>query len=115
MPWQKGVATPGAGRKGYEFEEAQLKRMNAVFNGVIELSEKVLKGKDTKKDREAIELIKPLAMKFCDKFHANKIILGNDHSNPFNIQVVKYADNNNSLPVQSPKLSTGNVEGPPKI
>jgi hypothetical protein len=84
MPWQKGhpYIGVGAGRKGYEVEQKQLEKMNKVLNGVIELSEDLLAQKKKKFSKQKlaeidflirkIETIKPLAMKFCDKMHANK-------------------------------------------
>ncbi len=88
------------GRKGYEIEKEQLDKMNTVLNGVIELSEKVLNGKATVKDIKAIETIKPLALKFCDKFHANR-------------QAVDVTTNGKDLPMpilQNVQFDNGNIQ-----
>jgi hypothetical protein len=72
MPFQKGVATPGSGRKGYAYEEQQMEEMKSVLNRTIKKCDKILEGKATDRDMKALEAVKQVAMKIMDKLHANK-------------------------------------------
>lgn len=76
MPAPKGnqfaKGNKGGGRKGYEFEEAQLKRMGEILNQALKLTEKVIGGTATKQQRMAYEGSIKMALKIMDKLHANR-------------------------------------------
>jgi hypothetical protein len=72
MPFKKGVATPGSGRKGYAYEQEQMEEMKSVLNRTIKKCDKILEGKADDKDIKALEAVKQVAMKIMDKLHANK-------------------------------------------
>lgn len=72
MPWEKGKATPGAGRKGFEYETRHKERMIKILDRCLTILEKVLAGKATEADYKKLEVLKPLLMKILDKLHASK-------------------------------------------
>jgi hypothetical protein len=77
MPWEKGVGSrkygnPGAGRKGYEYEQEQLEKMKKELSQFLVLTEKIRTGKATEKDIAAYQLISKPICKMMDKLHANK-------------------------------------------
>ena len=72
MPFKKGQATPGAGRKGYSYEKEQIEAMKSVLSRTIKKCDKILEGKASEKDVAALESVKQVAMKIMDKLHANK-------------------------------------------
>lgn len=72
MPWKKGVATPGAGRKGYQIELNELKKMTSLFRRYLTLAEIIESGKATDNQKDAFERLRPLVLKIMDKLHANK-------------------------------------------
>ena len=72
MVWKKGVATPGAGRKGYELEKKQLELMNKIVSCDLKLVEKIYSGKGTEKDFKKLVALQMRIGKYLDKLHANK-------------------------------------------
>lgn len=73
MPFKKGnKLAKGNGRKGYEYEQEQLRRMKKIFNKGLFLIEKMLEGKATTNERIRYEDVKGAIMKIMDKFHADK-------------------------------------------
>ena len=67
-----GLGNPGGGRKGYEYEEAQLKKMKETLDWAFELAEKMRKGKATIKEEMAYGNLEKMVLKIMDKLHANK-------------------------------------------
>lgn len=82
MPFQKGKATLGAGRKGYEFERQQLERMSAVWNKFLTLLEKAISSRNEIdiKVIKKLQLLGPDMRKILDKLHASKQENKTDHS-----------------------------------
>ena len=82
---------PGGGRKGYEYEEKQLKRMKKLLNGILALGEKIQSGKAKPEHLKRFELLLKLNLKIMDKLHANKqhIDWPDDKKLPFNIIIEK--------------------------
>ena len=84
MPWKKGIATPGAGRPGYEYEAEQLALMKEELSQFLALTKKIREGVATKAEIEAFQIINKPVCKMMDKLHANKIMLSGDRENPVN-------------------------------
>lgn len=72
MPFEKGKATKGAGRKGYEIEQAQLEKMRAILNKYLVKVERILENKEKKTDARAVQLLSKDIRKILDKLHATK-------------------------------------------
>lgn len=72
MPFRKGVATPGAGRKGYELEFRDKKRLERLLISGIKLVEKMEKGEASIKEQMAYGNIEKMVLKIMDKFVATK-------------------------------------------
>jgi len=62
----------GGGRKGYEFEAEQYKRMLKMTDLYLALLEKILTGKPTTEERIRFEDVRQAMSKIIDKLHANK-------------------------------------------
>lgn len=62
----------GGGRKGYEFESQQLKRMSKILNGMLTLTEKMLKKTASPGEQLNYENLMRMTMKIMDKLHANR-------------------------------------------
>lgn len=74
MPFQKGnQLAKGYGRKGFEEEEKELKRMRAILDKSLILIEKMQTGKNVK-PKEAMAFVdyRPVLMKIMDKIHPSK-------------------------------------------
>lgn len=73
MPFQEGnKLAEGHGRKGYEYEEEQLKEMRTSLTKYLALIQKVLDDKESEKDYTKIEKIGADMRKIMDKLHASK-------------------------------------------
>lgn len=71
MPFQKGEIHTQGGRKGYEFERAQLTKMREMLDKYLVLIEKVLDNKSTNNDYSKLMTIGADMRKILDKLHAN--------------------------------------------
>ena len=79
MPFQRGNNLgKGQGRKGYEIEKKELKRMSSLFKRYLTLAEKIESGKASDNQKDAFERLKSLVLKIMDKLHANKEHLEHD-------------------------------------
>lgn len=76
MPFQKGnklaAGIKSGGRKGFEFEAKQYKKMLKMTDLYYGLLEKILKGKPTTEERMRFEDVRQAMGKIIDKLHANK-------------------------------------------
>ena len=73
---QNAKNNKGGGRKGYEYEKKQLKKMNIIFNYALRLTDKVMKGKATDKEISDYEHSIKVVLKIMDKLHANSLKIG---------------------------------------
>ena len=76
MVFKKGnkiaIGNKGGGRKGYEYENDQIKKMKKILNGVLLLAEKIQSGKANDDHFKRFETLMKLNLKIMDKLHANK-------------------------------------------
>jgi len=73
MPFQKGNQLgKGKGRKGYEFEEEQLRKMKEILNRALVMTENIQKNEASIKQAMAYENTLRMVSKIFDKLHANK-------------------------------------------
>ena len=76
MPFEKGNQlakdSKGGGRKGFEWEENQLKEMRDLLTNMLVLSKKIYKGTAKKKDFEAFGRLQKFGTKVMDKLHASR-------------------------------------------
>jgi len=74
MPFQKGhklsVGNKGGGRKGYEFEERHMERMQKLLDQYLIFMEKDVL---TKKEQERLRTIERFTLKILDKVFPNKL------------------------------------------
>jgi len=66
------IGNVGGGRKGYEYEEEQLKKMRQHVNWLFAYVDAVRKGKDTDKLNNKFIKLEKVLLKEMDKLHANK-------------------------------------------
>ena len=88
MPFKPGIGSKeygGGGRKGFELEAKQLKRMLRILDKDLALVEKVQSGKATPKEISIYTLIAPRVSKYLDKIHANKTDIKLDIEKPIMI------------------------------
>lgn len=78
MPFEKGntintgkVNNP-KGRKGYEWEESQIKKMRTLVTRILNLSGKIYSGKASDKEIESFKVLSKFSGKVIDKLHASK-------------------------------------------
>lgn len=73
MPFEKGKATEGAGRKGYELEQEQLERMRKILNKDLEIVERI-QGQEVinEVDKEKLLISQARISKYLDKLHVSK-------------------------------------------
>ena len=90
MPFTKGKATPGAGRKGFQFERDQLERMTKLLNRYLTLAETIESGKSNENQEKAFDSLKALILKIMDKLHANKVAIEGDKDNPISIIIKNF-------------------------
>lgn len=76
----------GKGRKGYEFEEQQRKRMGILLNRFLSLASKIVKGKATSEEIARFKILGQVTLKIMDKFHANKSDVRIDFEKPLLIK-----------------------------
>lgn len=62
----------GGGRKGYEWETAEFKRLTTMFRGVLTIAEKIRLGKATPADLRAYDKLEKPFLKMMDKMFASK-------------------------------------------
>ncbi len=93
MPFKKGVATPGAGRPGYQLEKSQLEKMRKLLDKYIKLAEQ---GLLDPKEREHFYRMEKLVLKTMDKLHANKQDITSD-GKQININIAPEIANQNEL------------------
>jgi len=62
----------GKGRKGYEYEEAQLKEMRAILNRALITTKRMQLDEAQHKEMMAYENSLRMVLKIMDKLHANK-------------------------------------------
>lgn len=73
MPWQKGKATPGAGRRGYDWEESQLKQMRRILAKDMNIAEKLQNAKELSPlEEKKLQILQARVLKFADKLHVSK-------------------------------------------
>ena len=76
MPFKKGntisKGNKGGGRKGYEYEQKQLKKMRTILNRSLALTERMQKAQASPLEAMAYENSIKMALKIMDKLHANK-------------------------------------------
>jgi len=60
------------GRKGFEIESNQLKRMTKLLNKMLSLSERIIEGKEQEGDKVKYEILQKTFLKILDKLHPNK-------------------------------------------
>lgn len=79
MPFQKGKATPGAGRKGFEIEQAQLKKMRNILNNDLLIAKKFQKSKKLNPlEEKKLQVLQARMLKYADKLHASKTDITSD-------------------------------------
>lgn len=62
----------GGGRKGYEYEDAQMKMMKKNINWFLFYIESVRTGKNTEASDKKFKLLEKVLIKMMDKVHPNK-------------------------------------------
>ena len=73
MPWEKGKATPGAGRKGYTLEQAQLITMRRILDKDLKIIERLQNAKEINPvDEKKLAISQSRVSKYLDKLHASK-------------------------------------------
>jgi hypothetical protein len=78
MPFQKGVVTPGSGRKGFEYEYNQLKTMKELLNKYLEVAQRILNDEDRPRDARKIQLLSSDMRAILNKLHASKTDVTSD-------------------------------------
>lgn len=96
------------GRKGYEFEKAQLDKMRKILDKDLEIIEK---WQDAKKinptDREKLQISQARVMKIMDKLHASRTALEGSDGNPLIIQISQEIAQKNDINISTVNDSTG--------
>lgn len=76
MPFKKGnqeaKGSKGGGRKGFQLEAKQYKKMLKLTDLYLAIFEKILKGKPTTEERMRFEDVRQAMGKIIDKLHASK-------------------------------------------
>lgn len=92
MPWEKGKATPGAGRKGYELEQKQLEKMRRILDKDLKIIERL---QDAKKinpvDEKKLQISQVRVSKYLDKLHASRETQEHSGGVSTTVTVIKYA------------------------
>jgi hypothetical protein len=61
------------GRKGYQYEEAQLKKMRRLLNKDLAIAEKLQNSKELDAtDKEKLQILQARVLKYADKLHASR-------------------------------------------
>ena len=87
----------GGGRKGYEYETEQLKKMSSHVNWLFAYIDAVRRGQATENQHKVFERLEKVLLKELDKLHANK-----QHSNvelelPQNLIDILYGKNRGTI------------------
>jgi hypothetical protein len=76
MPFEKGIGSKiykNVGRKGYEYEKAQLEEMRKVFNKDLKIASKFQEAKEFNPlEEKKLQVLSSRALKYADKLHASK-------------------------------------------
>ena len=76
MPFTKGhninAGSNRGGRKGYEWEEGQHKKMVRSLTRLLNLHSKIYSGKASPQDITRYEVLEKMGLKMMDKLHASK-------------------------------------------
>ena len=76
MPFAKGhtqsIGNKGGGRKGYEYEQKQLKKMKTLLTRLLNLHNKIYSGKATEQEIIRYGILEKFGLKVMDKLHASK-------------------------------------------
>jgi arginine repressor len=73
MPFEKGKATEGAGRKGYELEQAQLEKMRSILDKDLKIIERLQDAEEINPtDEKKLQISQSRVSKYLDKLHATK-------------------------------------------
>lgn len=88
MPFKEGVATPGAGRKGYELEQAQLEKMRAILDKDLKIIERLQDAEEIDPvDEKKLAISQARVSKYLDKLHASKESTDVNVSGSINISI----------------------------
>ena len=76
MPFEKGhtksIGNKGGGRKGYEWEAKQHKKMVSALTRLLNLHSKIYSGRASDKEITRYETLEKMGLKMMDKLHASK-------------------------------------------
>ena len=76
MPFEKGhtksIGNKGGGRKGYEWEAKQQKKMKTILTRLLTTYNKINSGKASKEEISRFETLEKMGLKIMDKLHASK-------------------------------------------
>ena len=105
MP-RPGIGNPGnkgGGRKGYQFELEQQKKMNEIVSSYFRLSDKIMKGKLLdENEMRAFNMLEKVFLKSVDKLHANKV--HNEIDNPNETNAIKELNDKFSKMIEDAKV-----------
>ena len=74
MPFQEGVATPGAGRKGFELEQAQLEKMRSILDKDLKIIERLQDAEEINPvDERKLAISQSRVAKYLDKLHIPEV------------------------------------------
>lgn len=98
MPFEKGKATPGAGRPGYEIEQSQLETMRRILDKDLKIIERLQDQEEIDPiDKEKLLISQARVAKYMDKLHISKsatdITTGGEQ---INAVLVKFLDGENN-------------------
>ena len=88
----------GGARKGYQYEEAQLKKMRRLLNKDLAIAERLQNSKELNvTDKEKLQILQARVLKYADKLHASRQT--QEHSGEINLPTpilknVIHRDNN---------------------
>ncbi len=69
---QEAKGNKGGGRKGFEFEQAQMKKMSEILNRALVMAEHIQLNESSIKEAMAYENTWKMVSKIIDKIHANR-------------------------------------------
>lgn len=124
MPFENGnKLAKGGGRKGYEIEATQLKKMRTLLTRLLNLYNKIYSGKATEEEIKRYGLLEKMGLKVMDKLHATKqhTALGiDDNLTEVNIHIIKNKEDlkayeersnlNDSIPKELGRVSSEEVQ-----
>lgn len=105
MPFEKGKATPGAGRPGYTLEQEQLERMRKILDKDLKIIERLQDSEDINPvDREKLLISQARVSKYLDKLHVSKsatdITTGGKELSPILVKFINGKDDTDTPGVQ---------------